>query len=218
RHVPLAAAWSALDTLHASGLAVRELDPDDLRVDDDGRVVFADLSVAELRPSEPLVDADAAQLLVLTASASGPEAAVAAALDHRGDRLAGLVPYLQPAVLTPDTRRFVREKRLDLAALRSAAADAAGIEEPELADVQRVSLGSLARVLMLVIVASTVIGGLSDIDWSSFGETIGDANWAWVVAALAVSFIARGAAGLVTLGVSPADLEPSPAVRLQSAM
>ena len=96
--------------------------------------------------------ADRAQLLVTTALLAGDDRGVAAALGAIGtDGLAEVLPYIQPAALTHDTRRSLKDADRDLDAIRDRAAAAAGTEPPKLEPLRRVTIGSLVTVVVPVL-------------------------------------------------------------------
>src|SRR5579871_2657288 len=87
------------------------------------------------------MDIDVAELLVSSAILVGPERALAAAIDGTGAAaVAGALPYMERAALTPHTRDRARRHDVALKELRESAARATNTKLPELAEVRRVRL------------------------------------------------------------------------------
>src|SRR4029078_4480025 len=101
----------------------------------------SDLSQPITRLNQP--HPDRAHLLATTALVVGPERAIAAALAAlTAEDAAPLVAHLPSAAMGGDLRRALDDASIDLAELRAATAEAAGIELPELQKIWRVSWGS----------------------------------------------------------------------------
>ncbi|MCU0261941.1 MAG: flippase-like domain-containing protein, partial [Ilumatobacteraceae bacterium] len=203
--------WRSLAALHDAGIAHGGIDGTAVRRSDDGRVVLGSFDRADpiVEPSQ--VHADRAQLLVTTALRTGSERAVAAAVEAvgPGDASAPLVSYLQDAALDPDLRDEVDRADLSLDDLRAATAAAAGIDEPELQKVWRVTWGSLLRLAGLAIVGYLLISQLTDIGLDTIWSAITSADPLVLLAALLVGQLPRvaTAGSLQTASPSPVPLE-----------
>ena len=117
----------------------------------------------------------------------GVDRAVAAAVRGVGKpAVTAALPLLQPAVLTRPTARAIKQsgaKALD--ELRTAGAAAVGTEPPELAQLRRVSLGTLVMATVTLFGIVVLLPYLTDI--GSALEAMKDAEWRWVLVGLALS-------------------------------
>jgi uncharacterized membrane protein YbhN (UPF0104 family)/tRNA A-37 threonylcarbamoyl transferase component Bud32 len=218
----LADLWRGIGRMHGAGIAHGALDGDRLVVQggrSDGRLAIGDFGRATAVASESDVHADRAQLLATTALVVGTERALAAAAaELRSDDLTGLLAYLQPAALTPATRERVKSARIDLDALRKAAASAAGAEEPELVPLRRVTWGSLLQIGLIAIGAWVVISSVANVGLDTIVQELSGADWPWVVLALAISPAVQVAETFSTLGASVRPLRFGPVLLLQFAI
>lgn len=184
--------WVALARLHESGIAHGALHPAAIFVDDRGGVRFASFSLAQpiTRLHQP--DADRAQLLATTAIAVGPDRAITAALDalEPGDA-APLVAHLQSAAMDARLRRALEAASISLADLRSATAEAAGIDVPELQKIWRVSWGAILRLALLGLVAYLLISQLADIGLDTIIEAVQEASLPILLFALLLGQVPR---------------------------
>ncbi len=212
------AAWQALRALHAARIAHLDLGPHSLALRGDGTVALTDFTDAVTAAPDELMRIDDAQLLAMLALLLGPERAVAsarAAMDSA--ELAGLLPYLQRPALPGDLRGAVRRAKLDMEALRKAAAEAAGVEAPELANVQRVTWGGLASVGLLILAAAVIVPFIAGLDYEELAESFRDASIPLVVFGFVLAQTPRVAQAISTLGSVPARLPFLPVYILQLA-
>src|SRR5262249_38029806 len=104
----LASCWETLALLHGAGIAHRRIDTRTVAVIA-GQVGLTDFGGATGAPTRELLLTDRAQLLVTTAALAGPGPALHEARDALGDeRVAELLPYLQPAALHGPLRRTAK--------------------------------------------------------------------------------------------------------------
>ena len=82
----------------------------------------------------------------------------------------------------PSLRRALKAAEIDVDDLRAAAATAAGAEKPELAQLRRVTLGTVIQLALLVFAVAAVLSFAGDIDWSELQEDLQNAAWAWIIA------------------------------------
>lgn len=212
----LDAAFVQLQLLHEARLSHGSIDADHVVVTEHGASLVgfegASTSAPDLR-----LDQDAAQLLVALAVEVDEERAVASAVRQLGpERLAEVLPQVQGPVLDRSTRTSLPDRRRFLAALRSRAADAAGVEAPSLAEVRRISPTQVA------LVAGTAFGfwllvselaGMGDV-WS----TVAEADWALVALALVVSQLTQVAQSYALVGAVQGGLPFGPVVSLQMGL
>jgi uncharacterized membrane protein YbhN (UPF0104 family) len=218
----LAELWRGVGRMHRAGIAHGALDADRLVVQGDhsaGRLMISDFGRATAVASEGDLDADRAQLLATTALAVGADRAIAVASRELGDdAVAGLLPYLQAAALTPATRARVKSTQMDLDALRKAAAAAAGAEDPELVPLRRVTWGSLIQIALIGIGAWVVISSLANVGVDTIVQELSGADWPWVILALVISPSVQIAETFSTLGASLHPLRFGPVLLLQFAI
>lgn len=195
----LASVWTAVSACRAGGLAHGLLDGASIEVCDDGSAQLTDWMRADPSGEPGSLDRDVATTLLVTAACTDAPRAVRAAIDGiGGDAVATALPLLQLGVLDRRARHDV-DKQV-ATAVRDEAAQALGIEAPELAELHRVSPGNLAMIAGTLLGFWLLYGQLASLDgiWS----TVADADWAWAVlvllfAQVAVVFTAVGLRGAV---------------------
>ncbi|HEX5028593.1 MAG TPA: lysylphosphatidylglycerol synthase domain-containing protein [Gaiellaceae bacterium] len=213
----LGEVWSALARLDAAKIAHQQLDGDSV-VLVDGAVGFVDFGGATVAPSEEQLVTDRAQLLVLTATLAGEAPAIAAAVGALGARgLAALLPYLQTAALRPALRRAVKSADLDVDDLRRRAADAAGVDPPDLVKLRRIAPWQIAQLALLALAAYTIVDAAEGVEWHEVWDSVSDASWEWLVAAFVVAQLPRVTQALATMGSVPSQLPFGPVYGMQLA-
>jgi uncharacterized membrane protein YbhN (UPF0104 family) len=196
----LASAWSTVTRLGAAGIAHLRIDGWSL-VAMGTEVGVVDFECGTLAPRSDQLLTDRAQLLATTSVLAGPERAIAGAVRALGqDGLAALLPYLQPAALGTALRRSLDDAGVEVDVLRSQAAAAAGVAEPELVKLRRVTWWSLVQVGLLALAATTVLGAIAGLDLEEVASYLEDASWAWVAAAFVVAQLPRVTQAISTLG------------------
>ncbi|MFO7591895.1 MAG: lysylphosphatidylglycerol synthase transmembrane domain-containing protein [Acidimicrobiia bacterium] len=187
----LEAAWDTVLALGDAGIAHGDLAPANLRIDGD-EAVLGGMAGAVVAPTGDQRRIDLGQLIVMSALLAGTEQAVATAEGRLGtDGMADVLPYLQGAGLGPGLRAALADADLDLEDLRQQVAVRAGIDEPELAKLRRVSIRSLVRTALIAAFAYFLISSLADVDFAQLVETFRDATPALLVAALLVGQVPR---------------------------
>jgi uncharacterized membrane protein YbhN (UPF0104 family) len=213
----LARCWRTLAVLHRANIVHLRIDSSTVVAlgDEVGLVDFGNATVAP-NADQPMTDR--AQLLATTATVAGSERALATAVSSLGEKgVAALLPYLQPAALSAELRREMKDKGLDIDDLRKQAAQAVGDEPPELVKLRRVSWWSLIQAGLLVLAGSAVISYFGGIDWDQLAEDLRDASWAWLVFGFLVAQLPRLTQAVSTLGSVPARLPYGPVYTLQLA-
>ncbi|RHA43113.1 lysylphosphatidylglycerol synthase transmembrane domain-containing protein, partial [Cellulomonas rhizosphaerae] len=215
----LAGAWRAVVALNEAGIAHGRIDGSRVVVREDGLVALADFDAATRTSDEIELRLDRAQLLVATALAVGPDRALAAAAAAVGaDGLAEVLPFLQPAALGRSTRAAVRGAEWALDELRASAVAAAGVEEPPLERLRRVTPRSVGTVLVVGFLAYVLVTLVAGVDVAAVASALGDADWRWLVAALVVTpWIQVSSAG-ATMGSITARVRFVPVLVLQYAI
>lgn len=211
--------WRALVALHAAGMSHGRIDGRHLVVRADGTAALADLADADLNADEGDQQVDSARLLVTMALAVGHDRALASA--HRvlgSSGLVNLLPYLQPAALGRLTRQEVRAVDWSLADLKKAAVAQLGVEAPPLQQLRRVTLKSVAIVLIIALMAYTLVSAFSGVDLSSVVDALSTANFTILLIALACSPFIQSALAFSTLGATMTKLRYVPVLMLQYAI
>ncbi len=217
--VTMRAAWEGLARLHDMGIAHGGLNGFKIFVRPDDAPALAGFDRASVAATDAAMRVDRARLLVTAALAGGPERAVAMSANALGtDELARVLPYLQPAVVDLPTRRVLRDRDWDLDDLRERAAHVAGIEEPKLEQIRRVSGKSVVIVALIGLLAYGLISALANVGLKGIIDELKNANVAWLLVALLASpFIQLGQA-VSTKGASIADVGYGPVLMLQYAI
>jgi uncharacterized membrane protein YbhN (UPF0104 family) len=149
----------------------------------------------------------------------GPQQALQAAVTALGqDRLAELLPFVQRPLLTPAQRQACKSGAVDLDQLRADAAALAATTPPELQKLQRITLGSILKVVLPAIGLFALISAFADLDWSQFFDQIRDATWWLVVFGFVTAQTPRVAQAVSELGACPVPLPLGPLYVLQLGM
>ncbi len=210
--------WRQVARLHDAGLSHGRLNAGNVIVAD-GRPMLVDLSAATVGAAQSALDMDVAELLVSCSVLVGPERALRHAVDAGwSDSVSRVLPYLQPAALTPHLRDLARTHEVDLKRLRAAAAAATNTAEPEIAPLRRVRLKDVLTMAALVVAAYAVISQLADIGFDTIARQLRHAEPAWVVVALILAQSAFVGSGISVRGAVASPLALLPCVVLQSAI
>jgi uncharacterized protein (TIRG00374 family) len=216
---PLAAAWTALMTLHGNGMAHGRVGPDAVVRRSDGQIALADFADAELTSDDGDRQGDRVRLLVTTALVVGQERALAQAQAALGpDALIDLLPYLQPAVLSRSQRQAVHDADWSMKDLQRAAVALAMVEAPPLQQIRRVSAKSIAIVAVVALIAYTLISAFSGVDFSSMADALSTADWMWVLLAVLLSPVIQMFFAFSTIGSTLKRLRYLPVLMLQYAI
>lgn len=203
--------WAMADVLHSQGIAHGAIDPTTIIVDD-GRLGLVDFGSATVAASDGRLQTDRVQVLVTVAMLHDVDHAVASAVDALGlERLAELLPYLQRAVLTPHQR----DAGVDLDALRTAAAEAAGVEEPTLQRLRRITVGTVLRVLLPGLAILALTSAMAGLDLDGVWDELRGAVWWLLLLGFIAANLTRVSQALSTVGASPKPLPLGPVYALQ---
>ena len=204
--------------LHAAGIAHGRLNASNVLVGDDGPMLV-DFSAATLGAPQSLLDIDVAELLVSSTVLVGPERTLRAAVDAGwGASLARVLPFLQRAALTPHLRDLARTHDVALRQLRTAAASAAGVDEPQIASLRRVRPKDVLLMAAVIFAAYLLISQLASIGFGTIAHELRDAELAWVVIALILAQCTFVPSGISARGGVATPLPLLPLVVLQSAI
>jgi glycosyltransferase 2 family protein len=207
-----------VDRLHRAGISHGRLNASNVIVED-GKVMLVDLSAATLGAPQSSLDIDVAELLVACTVLVGPERALGLAVaTGTGDALTRVLPYLQPAALTPHLRDLARQHEVALKGLRAAVAQAVGTEPPEIAPLRRVRLRDLVTTVALIVGAYLLITQLAQIGFGTIADELRGADVAWIIVALLLAQATFIPSGISVRGGVPTPLPLLPCVVLQSAI
>jgi undecaprenyl-diphosphatase len=219
--------WEQVLALHAARVVHGRLDAAHVIVTDDGPYLVG-FTAARSSQSPRHIAGDVAQLLASTAELVGDERAVRAAAAVLGTpEILAAFPLLQPSVVTPQTRRRLRQDhgrrgrgyatvRRRLTQLRTAGSAALGVEPPELAQLARMSATSLAMAVGTLVAAAVLLDSVGDpsMVWS----TLQQADWIWLAVAFVPSFASNVGFALGLEGTVPTWLPFWPTTELQVGM
>lgn len=197
----LADLWHQLHELRVHQVAHRRLGLRTILAGEDGQVWLLNPSGGEVAAPDLALRTDLAQALVTAALVVGPDRAVASAVRALGaEAVARAVPLLQAVVLTRYTRRTLRTHRDLLAALRDRIGSEAGGAPVEPVRVRRFRLLSLVSGVAAVVGVYLVGTQLAEVP---IGEVVGQADWRWVIVALAAMGLNYVGAAYAVLGFVP---------------
>ncbi|MFN8019257.1 MAG: lysylphosphatidylglycerol synthase transmembrane domain-containing protein [Acidimicrobiales bacterium] len=218
----LMAMWDSVLALGAAGFSHGDLAPDRFRLEDgdgEAQVVLDGLGAATLATAGDQQRVDHAQVLASTAVLVGIERSVATALARLGpDDLAEVLPYLQTAALGPRLRSALGSSDVDLDDLRTAAAEAAGVDEPKLAQLRRVSRSTLIQAALMFAAGYILISSLAGVDLSQVADALREASLPILLVAMAFGQTPRFALAESTRAACPRPLAYGPVVLLQFAI
>jgi hypothetical protein len=204
--------------LHAADISHGRLNLSNVVVVDDAPVLLG-LAAATLGAPRSALDIDVAELLVACTVLVGPDRALRAAIDGAGvDAVAGAMPYLQPAGLSPHVRDLARTHEVALKDLRTAGAEATGTEQPEIAPLRRVRPRDLLLTALVIVAVYVLISQLAEIGLGTIADQLGKANLRWVAVALILAQLTFVAQGVSIRGAVLTPLALMPCVVLQSAI
>jgi uncharacterized membrane protein YbhN (UPF0104 family)/tRNA A-37 threonylcarbamoyl transferase component Bud32 len=204
--------------LHAAGISHGRLNASNVLVVEDGPMLI-DLSAATLGAPQSSLDMDVAELLVACTVLVGPERALGLAVKAGWSDVVGRVlPYLQPAALTPHLRDLARSHEVDLKDLRQQAAQATGQQVPELVPLRRMRPRDLVATALVAVGAYLLISKLAKIGFGTIADDLRHAEVAWIAVGLITAQLTFIAGGISFRGAVPTPLPLLPCVVLQSAI
>ena len=106
----------------------------------------------------------------------------------------------------------------DLKQLRAQAAKSAGVDEPKLEQIKRVTWGSLLMVAVLVLAAYFVISAVAGVGLQNLIDQMKEASPGWLIAALLLEPTTQVAQAFSTMGASERPVKLGPVILLQSAI
>jgi len=204
--------------LHAAGISHGRLNASNVLVLDEGPMLV-DLSAATLGAPQSALDMDISELLVACTILVGPDRALRKASEAGwSDVIGRVLPYLQPAALTPHLRDLARSHEVDLKDLRTQAAQATGQQVPELVPLRRVRPRDLVATALVAVGAYLLISKLAKIGFGTIADNLRHAEVAWILVGLITAQLTFIAGGISFRGAVRAPLPLLPCTVLQSAI
>jgi uncharacterized membrane protein YbhN (UPF0104 family)/membrane-associated phospholipid phosphatase len=213
----LAGAWRQVHALHDAGISHGSLDAHHVLVEK-GKVSFADFTSADASADPYWRNRDSAVLLAATALLVGNERAVKAAVKVLGkERVAELIPFVQPAVLPARVSAGQKHVGKSLKELRTDLETATGAEDVPPLKVKRLSLVNIGMLLGVVLALTIAFSSLSEIDFASVQKEFEDATWGWVALAFMLYPLVPTSWAVALMGCVNRDLPFVPTVLTQLA-
>ena len=195
------AVWREVAALHRRRIAHRWCDATHVLVRPDGRPVLVDHRWSVLAADDRTLAVDVAALAVSLSLLVGAERAVsAAAAELSADQLAAALPMVQPLVLPAPLRRRVRHTDT-LDAVRSEMQRVAGLEEYELADVARISLGRVVGLFGTTVLLYVALAFASN--WSAISDALSGADWSYLPVLVVLAGLGFVGGALSLMGAVP---------------
>src|SRR4051794_17516754 len=211
--------WRQVASLHAARVAHGRLNATHVVVD--GTKIGIDgFELATGAAATGRRAADVAELLVSTSLIVGTDRAVAVA--HAGlgrDAIVEALPYLQPAALSRElrpNRRHRKERSKQVAAIRDAAASAAGTDVPALQELHRVSGTNLMMAIGTLIAVFALLSQVGSPQ--ELWDTVTSADIGWLIVAMIISLLTNFATAVALMGTVPINLPLVRTAELQLSM
>jgi uncharacterized membrane protein YbhN (UPF0104 family) len=195
----IAEVWRMVRVLQQRRIAHRNLGPNIVMIDEDGRAGLRWGGAGDLAADELALRIDVAQLLTTVALSVGPQRAVRSAVTALGEEAvlrAG--PLLQRVAMTRATREALKEHKDLLATLRDEVValrpSEARIEPVEL---RRFTLRGVVMVVGIAVAAYIVLPQLAQVD---FASVIATAEWRWALASVVCAALTFAGASIALNG------------------
>jgi glycosyltransferase 2 family protein len=209
--------WKQVRRLHERSMSHGSLNASSVHVGSEGPVI-TDFALGSLAAETADQASDVVELLFSLSLLVGEERAVSTAFQGLGgDRLVAALPYVQVPAVSSATRHLAEKPKKVISALSSEVADQAGVEVPEPVKLQRVTLGDLVTVGLIILVGSALVPLFTSVDYAEIWAVLQSGNWALLILALLVGhsqFIVQATA---TMFVVPMTLPFWPLLTLQTA-
>lgn len=195
----LDALWATVASLRSARIGHRWLDATHVVVVGDGTPHLIDFRWASIDADDRVLSVDVADLVTSLARLVGVERAVASASRHLpATALADTIPLVQKLVLTPATRVAAEADAELLPAVRDELARVTGVEEYELAELQRLSLGRLIGWLGTAVLVYMALALATN--WSSIVASFRDASWEYLPIILALTVVGTVGGAISMMG------------------
>jgi uncharacterized membrane protein YbhN (UPF0104 family)/tRNA A-37 threonylcarbamoyl transferase component Bud32 len=213
----LAGAWRQVHALHEAGISHGSLDAHHVLVEK-GKVSFADFTSADASADPYWRNRDSAVFLAATALLVGNERAVKAVVKVLGkERVAELIPFVQPAVLPSRVTTGKKHLGKALKELRADLETATGAEDVPPLKVKRLSLVNIGMLLGVVLALTIAFRSLSEIDFAEVQQEFENATWGWVALTFMLYPLVPTSWAVALMGCVNRDLPFVPTVLTQLA-
>ena len=145
----------------------------------------------------------------MRSAAIAPSTAAIRGLEEQD--LIATLPFLQTPALSRSLQRDTKRSGIDVDEVRSGVADQLGTEPPEMVQLQRVTWGNVAMVVLTVIAANALISSLTDLGLSTIADEVANAAWGWVLVAFVLAQLTNIGEYVTLIGVMgrPAPFGPT---------
>jgi glycosyltransferase 2 family protein len=197
----LSQIWDAVGRLHAHKVTHRSLTADRILLTDDGQTMLLDPGDGDIAASDLQIHLDRAQLIAELALVVGTDRAADLAVEKMSaDDLVAVVSLLQRVALARPTRRALRRRRDVLPALRRRLLAAVPGREVTPARLERIRPRTLLTLIASVAAVYLLAG---ELERTSVASVLREADWRWVIVALALSAATYVGATEALMGSSP---------------
>jgi undecaprenyl-diphosphatase len=180
-------AWRQVGRLHEARMAHRSLSRNHLVVDGD-TVTIVGLDTAVLAASDDSRAVDRAELLVTTALVVGADRALDGAVRNADVHdLAATLPFVQLPALPAHARREAKKPRHFVDELRTGLQVRLGVDEVELAELERISVAKAVSWVGFAVLALFLLTLATN--WSEIVDTMSGLDWVWVIPIVAVTLV-----------------------------
>jgi len=194
--------WSQVNSLRAARVAHRDLELGNFVLDPAGQVWLVDYGFGEPAADDQVLAGDVAELLAGTYVRVGAPRSVAAAAEVLGtEPLADAMTRLVPAALTAETRKQLKDVEDGTEPLLDELSRVTGVDEPELAKIERLKPQYLVMGAMLAVAIYVLIPQFAD--FPRMLEAIREADWRYVPPVLLASVLTYVAVGMSMAGATP---------------
>jgi uncharacterized membrane protein YbhN (UPF0104 family) len=193
--------WQQVGLLHGARMAHRSLSRDHLVIDGDTATIVG-LDTALLAASHGSCAVDRAELLVSTALVVGVDRALHAAVRNAAaDDLEKTLAFVQLPALPAHAQRSAKKPKHFLDDLRTGLQERLGVEQVQLAELERLSVAKVVSWLGFAVLAFFLLTLVSN--WSDIADTMSGLAWGWVLPIVIVTLLgtvggAMSLAGSVT--------------------
>jgi glycosyltransferase 2 family protein len=191
--------WRMVGALQRRRVAHRNLGPNVVMIDEDGRAGLRWVGAGDLAADDVTLRIDVAQLLTTVALSVGPERAVQSAVAELGeDAVVRAAPLLQRVAMTRATREQLKEHKNLLATLRDEVVVLRPSEERlEPVELRRVTLRGIVMVVGIAVAAYIVLPQIAQVDFASVIQT---ADWRWALGCVVCSILTFAGASIALNG------------------
>ena len=208
--------WALVTGLHRAGLVHSEISLHAISVDRDGDIAFNDLRSAYISDSTTGRVLDKVNVLALTAKGLSVDESVSIAQESLStDELRELIPYLQKAAINNASSAA---KNVNAKELRLQVVETTGGEDVQLARVRLVDLRSIITMAIIAIIAVSLYGLITGVDFVEILRSIRDADSQIILVAFLLAPVVQAFFAFSTLGAANRPVKYFPALMLQYAI